>query len=1716
MRRAAIVLALLVALPLIGQQPPSTERGFKPEKVYDFGEFDSVNPFNGNVMINIPLGDRYKVNGNVGYGFTLSYNSRVWDFERANSGLPGDSKRYRRARGSRRSNAGLGWTVSLGRLVPPDSEENETYPVREWVYESPDGAEHPFVKRLRAGDSPIDSNVGYTYDETYLRRRVIVEGGQEVEMEVEFPDGNMHVFGLPDWNVKEMHDRFGNVAGVDTITDANAINALGVCRAQTTSVWRVGDFHGRLQYVCFRKFTYDSQLKPMVDRISVTAFDGTRANYDFTYVQTDVEKPCDHEYWAGEPNPGTLSFPVLQSVTLPGGSSWQFETYPSAGQARECHQGAIHSVRLPTLGKVDYRYREWEIPIQNMCLGSSVSTRFTGGISERVLFDANGIEVGRWKYTSELAPIQLSSLNCAQPNETPSFPAVYEWFKTTVESPLGDRTESYFSVWSDPGGKRSGGDDPNGFRNDEYSRPFTRRTLDDQLATAPPFLSTSTLECTPGGFGCLRRRSTYLRYGFDPGNGGVYEPTRGSRVDLTRTVYHDDGDRYRQSESFDFDGYGHFRRIVTSATFDANNQRETFTNWNPGSDSLGHNADGMLFIPPSNPVWLLNTYTRTETTENGVTARTDFCFDAANGFLRGRRVWKGSTAGANDVVTIYSQSAGNVVEENWYGGDRAPLTTSDICTPGVGSEYQLTHTWSAGSLASSRYRGASFFSLDLTIDTNTGRVRASRDTAGKETLYAYDGLGRLTSIAEPDVAVATYTPIEAIPRSGNVAAKPAEVLVAKGTSESAFQYDWFGRVWREKTKMADGTTSVRETLYNALGWKTSVSEMEKLVIPNGGTELNFSPVAKTIFSDYDPFGRARAVTAPDGHSTVFDYSGERRLRRTVSVATSTSAETSVETTEIRDGQDRLLQVIENSAGNDAVVTTYGYDVGSRLSSVEMSGLGSVGSGIQRRFFTYDRRGFLTSEQHPELGSDGNGSTSYLDYGSRGHAHRRITGPTNGSFDLTFTFDGAERLTLMKETSNDHVVRSFAYDDPTGATYAQCAAGRCNGKLAAATRWNDFADLGPIAVTETYFYDGPGGRVSRRDQSVGTTELFAGESFRASQTYNTLGDVASITYPCRVLGSGCNASPVGDRTISYGYTNGFLTSVTGYASSITYQANGTPRTVAHTNSINDTITKDQSGMARPCSLASYGPGASLLSSPNDPCGESVGGSGVKWTSGTYEYDGAGSIKRIGDVRYTYDAFGRLSASVTGAPPNYTANGRTYDAFGNFLFPTTTTCRALPSGRIACAQSSVTPFEMVGTTNHDAAATYDAAGSVTSRAGRSFVYDAVGMMKSSTDAAGRQFRYLYSPDDERIALVERIGGANKTLWTLRGVSQQLLRVYVDDSTSGTRTWTWREDPIWRGALLLASETASGTRHYSVDHLGSPRWITGPSGTVIGEQSFDPFGVGGTADATLQFTGHERDTALVGDTSGDALDYMHARYYSGGWGRFLSVDPVLDVKRALQSPQMWNRYTYAADNPMVYTDPTGTTVYLVTYTTGNRHGDDEFKRAAETRAAEIQKQNGYDSKKDTVLLVGVRTKEDFAAAVKQANGLESQFGKVGNISLFSHSGPRDGPIFHDAAGHMSQFTSSEVGSLSVNWADNASASFYGCNTALMFAGMFTRQQGVATDGFSWYSSFSSNPDHYERIQPTGPVYMMSVAPRQLRSLGLTTPLPMTHYTPWPWDGQ
>ena len=327
----------------------------------------------------------------------------------------------------------------------------------------------------------------------------------------------------------------------------------------------------------------------------------------------------------------------------------------------------------------------------------------------------------------------------------------------------------------------------------------------------------------------------------------------------------------------------------------------------------------------------------------------------------------------------------------------------------------------------------------------------------------------------------------------------------------------------------------------------------------------------------------------------------------------------------------------------------------------------------------------------------------------------------------------------------------------------------------------------------------------------------------------------------------------------------------------------------------------------------------------------------WTTGTYTYDGSGNISSIGpnsDAKtnvYRYDTIGRLSSATIHTPstPGNVAVAHAesygYDRYGNLTQITTDgTSIALPASAATNRLSSTLGV------------TYDAVGNVTTDpSGTVYSYDAANMLRQRGATT-----YLYTAADERIATVNGTTGAR---WTLRNLEGKVVREYDSfGPTTGMEYFLWTEDFFHAGSQLVASqrETAEGgRRHY---HLGTPLFATNASGSRVSSHAYYPFGVEATSilqernrgfdrDQPLRYTGHERDglDSSIAEHN-DYIDYMHARYYRAGWGRFLSVDPTwssADVGR----PQSWNRYSYAYNNPVLYADLDGASPGNVTFKIG-----------------------------------------------------------------------------------------------------------------------------------------------------------------------------------------
>ena len=169
----------------------------------------------------------------------------------------------------------------------------------------------------------------------------------------------------------------------------------------------------------------------------------------------------------------------------------------------------------------------------------------------------------------------------------------------------------------------------------------------------------------------------------------------------------------------------------------------------------------------------------------------------------------------------------------------------------------------------------------------------------------------------------------------------------------------------------------------------------------------------------------------------------------------------------------------------------------------------------------------------------------------------------------------------------------------------------------------------------------------------------------------------------------------------------------------------------------------------------------------------------------------------------------------------------------------------------------------------------------------------------------------PMDARLAAsplaVAATGGAKKPLATAAMVGLGAL-----------------DDPPWEKFDLYT------------DHLGSVRAVTDGTGAVVSRSSYFPFGeeIPPTQFSynSHQFTGHERDH-LPGMIPAIGLDYMLARYYEAGMGRFLSVDPERDINEF--ATISWNLYAYVRDNPLGFVDPSGAAVTSIKFVDSGPNG-------------------------------------------------------------------------------------------------------------------------------------------------------------------------------------
>jgi RHS repeat-associated protein len=763
----------------------------------------------------------------------------------------------------------------------------------------------------------------------------------------------------------------------------------------------------------------------------------------------------------------------------------------------------------------------------------------------------------------------------------------------------------------------------------------------------------------------------------------------------------------------------------------------------------------------------------------------------------------------------------------------------------------------------------------FTYDGN-GNVTLQRDAAGGEMAMTYDAGNRPTSKRDQLGRTTTL----AYDSRGNLTES-----VAPGNAKTTNTYDAAGRM-RTST---DPGGRVLQMEYDAFGNRT-------VAVDGAGGRTTYA---------YDAAGRVTREVDPDGRVTLSSYDARDRVTSTTDGAGGINRLTfdpvgnRVSATDARGGVTRYefdarrLVVAETDAldarttyvhdavGNRTAVvnalghrTVLGYDLDNRLASTTDSegnrttfardGVGNVRSQT-------DALARVTDYEYDALGrlvrvTDAAGGRASYTYDAVGN-RTSVTDP-NGNVTRT-AYDALDRP--LSETNPVNATEAWAYDGSGNLTR------KTDGNGAVTTYEYDGASRltranypeGPV----TFTYDGAGLRVSMTDQTGTTNYAYDGASRLASNaaptgtvayTYDAGGNLRKLTYP-------------DGRATSYDYDarNSVLTVTDwdGMVSGFGYDALGRPASESQPNGTRAFFSHDKAD--RVTSIQWSG----------------VGGASVAGFS--YVYDGAGNVVRTTDSTgtsdFTYDRLDRLTRAVYPDAPTVTYS---YDPAGN------RTGMSVGSDVVFSTYDAANRLQSVG----GETVTWDGNGNMLSKGATVYKYDSQNRLLD-VRTADRVIQMAYDGANRRVT--RAVDGVKTTY----GYDEHAELAHVAQEANGQRTQLYG----LAGNVLWDSTSDQGRLYYHQDRLGSSAAMTRPDGSVAGRRTYDAFGAPRQSTdlpGSIWFAGEQYDPE-------SQLIYLRARYYDPTTGRFATSDPHPPDYRV---PQSLNRYVYAANNPLRYTDPTG----------------------------------------------------------------------------------------------------------------------------------------------------------------------------------------------------
>ncbi len=758
-----------------------------------------------------------------------------------------------------------------------------------------------------------------------------------------------------------------------------------------------------------------------------------------------------------------------------------------------------------------------------------------------------------------------------------------------------------------------------------------------------------------------------------------------------------------------------------------------------------------------------------------------------------------------------------------------------------------------------RFDGGTQYRIDRTVDDN-GWITSVTDAMRVRTGYGRDSMGRLTAIDRPaDLPWNDTTIGYSSLGSGLVR------TVTRGARTTRTTYDGMMRpVLTEEVGVSAGASVFTRTAYDGLGRGTFTSKPS-----------TSSGAAAGIYTDYDALGRPTTVrerVSASGtiHATT-SYSYPRGDRFTVTDPEGHQTHRFLDAW--GDPDAGVLKTITQYQGGSTLLsrTDMTYDIWGNMLTARQHGTSGGYSVDETQRYHYDSRLRLCRHYTPETGStlyryDAANQLKEEARGQGGWSESCGNMPTER---IIYSYDGLGRLDYVNYVGATPDI-NYEYDANGNPTLVSRAG----------AMWN-----------YTYFYLGT------EDLLKSETLTLDGRTYRTAYGYSMGGTRTSTLYPTG-LSIVHAPDPLGRPQRAQKRNAEF------YASNIQYHPNGQIKQLKYANG--HWLTQSLNARQLPLERKVSGNGFTVLHQRHN---------------GYYR---TGQIKDLDDLRdrsldryFAYDGMGRL----TSASGPWGTGSYKYDALGNLrqktLGSATLTSEYMDGtngtpnkGRLRRYKGTYQDGSTGGAWRTFA---YDARGNVLGDGQHSWTYDLSDQpIRMTKPSAGTWADFVYDGNLKRVKQTRSDGSVTYSVY-----SQDGSLLHRDEVKSGTRT---RTDYIRAGGETVA-RIVNGTPEYvHNDHLGSPVAQTEPDGTVAWRECYTPFGEewrrGGRCassepwDDEIAFTGHVKD-------KDSGLTYMQARYYDPKVGRFYASDPVAFSP---ERPDMFNRYAYAANDPVNMVDPDG----------------------------------------------------------------------------------------------------------------------------------------------------------------------------------------------------